>query len=79
MPPALPRCGVRRINVSLDSLEPETFARITRGGDVGKVIAGIDAAQAAGLEVKINTVALRDDNLDELADARRWAHGRGAA
>ena len=54
----LARCGVRRVNVSLDSLDPESFARITRGGRLAQVIAGIDAALAAGLGVKINAVAL---------------------
>ena len=50
--------GVKRINVSLDTLDPEKFRRITRWGDFGKVMEGIDAAQAAGLRVKINAVAL---------------------
>ena len=75
----LARCGVRRINVSLDSLNPETYARITRGGRLEQVVAGIDAAIAAGLEVKINAVALRDDNLDDLVALAEWAHARGAA
>ena len=75
----LARCGVRRINVSLDSLDPATYARITRGGRVDEVVAGIDAALDAGTEVKINAVALRDDNLDDLVGLASWAHGRGAA
>ena len=75
----LARCGVRRINVSLDSLNPETYARITRGGRLEQVVAGIDAAIAAGLEVKLNAVALRDDNLDDLVGLAEWAHARGAA
>jgi cyclic pyranopterin phosphate synthase len=75
----LARCGVRRINVSLDSLDPETYARITRGGRLEQVIAGLDAAIAAGLEVKINAVALRDDNLGDLVGLAEWAHARGAA
>ena len=62
----LARCGVRRINVSLDSLDPATYARITRGGRLDEVVAGITAALDAGIEVKINAVALRDDNLDDL-------------
>ena len=74
----LARCGVRRVNVSLDSLDPQTYARITRGGRVERVIAGIDAALAAGLEVKINAVALRDDNLGDLVALAEWAHKRGA-
>ena len=58
-------CGVRRVNVSLDSLDPERFRRITRRGDLTGVLAGIDAAQRAGLGVKINTVALKGVNEDE--------------
>src|SRR5512139_4185298 len=54
--------GVDRINVSLDTLDPGKFRAITRWGDLDKVIAGIDAAQAAGLKVKINTVALKGVN-----------------
>ncbi len=69
--------GVRRINVSLDHLDPERFSRITRGGDIRKTLAGIDAAIAAGLAVKINVVVLRRDNLDHLPDLVAWAHGRG--
>jgi cyclic pyranopterin phosphate synthase len=73
----LARLGVRRINVSLDSLKPEVFARLTRGGDLAQVLAGIDAAQGAGLAVKINTVALARDNAQEIPALVRWAHGRG--
>ena len=69
--------GVRRINVSLDTLDPEKFRRITRWGDFGKVMEGIDAAQAAGLRVKINAVALKDLNEDEIPRLLEWAHGRG--
>ncbi len=69
--------GVRRINVSLDTLKPDLFRRLTRGGDVGKVLAGVAAAQAAGLAVKINAVALRDDNAAEIPDLIAWAHGQG--
>ncbi|HMG47958.1 MAG TPA: GTP 3',8-cyclase MoaA [Allosphingosinicella sp.] len=75
----LARCGVRRVNVSLDSLDPETYARITRGGRLDQVIAGIDAAIAAGLEVKVNAVALLQDNLHSLVGLAEWAHARGAA
>jgi GTP 3',8-cyclase len=74
----LARCGVRRVNVSLDSLDPETYARITRGGRVAEVIAGVDAALAAGLAVKINAVALARDNLHQLVALAEWAHARGA-
>src|SRR5690606_27954714 len=70
-------CGVERINVSLDTLDPEKFRAITRWGDFGKVMGGIDAAQAAGWKVKINTVALRGVNEDEIAALLEWAHGRG--
>ena len=73
----LSECGVERINVSLDTLDPDKFRAITRWGDLDKVIAGIDAAQAAGLKVKINAVALKGVNEDELADLVSWAHGRG--
>lgn len=69
--------GVRRINVSLDTLDPEKFHAITRWGHLDKVMAGIDAAQQAGLGIKINAVALRDFNDMELPDILRWAHGRG--
>lgn len=73
----LAEAGVKRINVSLDTLKPDLFRRLTRGGDLAKVIGGIDAAQAAGLHVKINAVALKDDNAAEIPDLIRWAHGRG--
>jgi GTP 3',8-cyclase len=73
----LARAGVKRINVSLDTRDPDTFRAITRWGDLSKVLAGIDAAQEAGLRVKINMVALRGVNEDEIADMLEWAHGRG--
>jgi cyclic pyranopterin phosphate synthase len=69
--------GVRRVNVSLDTLDPVLFRRVTRWGDISRVMAGLDAAQEAGLAVKINTVALRGTNEDELAGLMEWAHGRG--
>jgi cyclic pyranopterin phosphate synthase len=68
--------GVERINVSLDTLDPDKFRAITRWGELDKVIAGIDAAQAAGLKVKFNAVALKGVNEDELANLVAWAHGR---
>jgi cyclic pyranopterin phosphate synthase len=74
---ALKAAGVRRINVSLDTLDPDKFRAVTRWGDLEHVLAGIDAAQAAGLSVKINTVALRDMNRREIPDMLDWAHGRG--
>jgi len=70
-------CGVKRINVSLDTLDPAKFRDVTRWGDVAKVLAGIDAAQAAGLHVKINAVALKGMNEDEIPALMEWAHGRG--
>lgn len=72
----LARAGVKRINVSLDSLRPDVFARITRNGNLAQVLHGIDAAQNAGLHVKINTVALAQDNARELPDIIAWAHDR---
>ena len=74
----LAQAGVRRINVSLDTLKPDLFRTLTRGGDLSKVLAGIAAAQAAGLKIKINAVALAHDNAAELPDLIRWAHGIGA-
>jgi cyclic pyranopterin phosphate synthase len=73
----LAACGVRRINVSLDTLDADKFRRITRWGDLAKVMQGIDAAQGAGLKIKINTVALKGVNEDELETLLEWAHGRG--
>jgi len=73
----LAACGVRRVNVSLDTLDADKFRRITRWGDLSKVMAGLDAAQAAGLKVKINAVALKDVNEDEIETLLTWAHGRG--
>jgi GTP 3',8-cyclase len=70
-------CGVRRINVSLDTLDPDKFRQVTRWGDLKVVMAGIDAAAAAGLKVKINTVALKGFNEDEALGLVKWAHGRG--
>jgi cyclic pyranopterin phosphate synthase len=68
--------GVKRINVSLDTLDPDKFRAVTRWGELNKVLAGIDAAQEAGLRVKINAVALKGVNEDEFGDLIRWAHGR---
>lgn len=73
---ALAHAGVRRINVSLDTLKADQFRKITRLGDIDRVLAGLEAAQRAGLSVKINTVALRGQNEDELIDMMRWAHER---
>ncbi|RAI38878.1 GTP 3',8-cyclase MoaA [Rhodoplanes roseus] len=73
----LAACGVRRINVSLDTLDPQKFRDITRWGDLGQVQAGITAAQRAGIAVKINAVGLKGVNEDELGDLVAWAHGEG--
>lgn len=69
--------GMRRINVSLDTLDADKFKDITRWGDLNRVLTGIDAALEAGLKVKINAVALKDFNDKELPDMLRWAHGKG--
>jgi cyclic pyranopterin phosphate synthase len=70
-------CGVRRINVSLDTLDAEKFRAITRWGELDKVLAGIEAARAAGLAVKINAVALKGMNEDEIPSLMEWAHAKG--
>jgi cyclic pyranopterin phosphate synthase len=69
--------GVRRVNVSLDTLDPDKFRAITRWASLDQVLAGIDAAQAAGLKIKINTVALKGVNEDEFPRLIEWTHGRG--
>jgi len=69
--------GVERINVSLDTLDPDKFRAVTRWGEIDKVLAGIEAALRAGLRIKINAVALKGVNEDELGDLVAWAHGRG--
>jgi cyclic pyranopterin phosphate synthase len=69
--------GVKRINVSLDTLDPDKFRAITRWGDLRKVLDGIEAARAAGLAVKINAVALKGVNEDEFVELVEWAHGLG--
>lgn len=73
---ALASAGVRRVNVSIDTLDPDTYRRITRGGDLSRVLAGLDAAQACGLGLKMNVVVLREDNASDLADIIAWAHDR---
>jgi cyclic pyranopterin phosphate synthase len=72
-------CGMRRINVSLDTLDPAKFRAITRWGDHDKVLAGVEAARSAGLAVKINAVALKNMNEDEIPSLMEWAHGKGMA
>ncbi|MBA3447270.1 MAG: GTP 3',8-cyclase MoaA, partial [Pseudaminobacter sp.] len=70
-------CGVRRINVSLDTLDSQKFHAITRWGNLDRVMVGIDAARDAGLKVKINAVALKGFNDAEIPEIMTWAHGRG--
>ncbi|OIQ33718.1 MAG: cyclic pyranopterin phosphate synthase MoaA [Alphaproteobacteria bacterium MedPE-SWcel] len=74
---ALFDAGVRRVNVSLDTLDEAKFAEVTRWGRLPQVLRGIDAAQAAGLRVKINAVALKDFNEDELFSMTQWCASRG--
>ena len=73
----LANVGVKRINVSLDTLDADKFRAITRWGDLHKVLDGIEAARAAGLAVKINAVALKGVNEDEFVRLVEWAHGLG--
>jgi cyclic pyranopterin phosphate synthase len=68
--------GVRRVNVSLDTLDADKFARVTRWGRLPQVLRGIEAAQAAGLRVKLNAVALKDFNEDELFTLADWCAAR---
>ena len=69
--------GVKRINVSLDTLERATFAKLARRDSLPQVLEGLAAAKAAGLKVKINTVALKGLNEGEIPDLIAWAHGQG--
>jgi GTP 3',8-cyclase len=69
--------GVRRINVSVDTLDEARFRKLTRWGDLAKVKEGLSAAKAAGLELKINAVALKGENDQEFPEMIRWAHGEG--
>jgi GTP 3',8-cyclase len=73
----LARLGVKRINVSLDTLDEKKFHEITRWGQLPKVMEGIDAAQKAGLAIKINMVALKDVNEHEIGPMLEWCHSRG--
>jgi len=74
---ALAAAGIRRINVSLDSRDPARFRHITRTGDIARVLDGIRAAKAAGLRVKINMVALKGLNEDEIEPMLRWCAAEG--
>jgi cyclic pyranopterin phosphate synthase len=73
----LKAAGVKRINVSLDTLDRQKFKAITRWGDLGKVMAGIRAAQQEGLAIKLNAVALKGVNEAEIPEIMRFAHGEG--
>ncbi len=73
----LRECGVERVNVSLDTLDAEKFAEITRRGRLDQVLAGLDAAKRAGLRIKINAVALRGVNEDEIVDLVQWCGDQG--
>jgi cyclic pyranopterin phosphate synthase len=73
----LAAAGVRRINISLDTLDAQKFKAITRWGDFGQVMEGIRAAQRAGLQIKINMVALKNVNSEEIEPMLRWSHGEG--
>ncbi|HUI35494.1 MAG TPA: GTP 3',8-cyclase MoaA [Stellaceae bacterium] len=73
----LRECGVERVNVSLDTLDVEKFAEITRRGRLDQVLAGLDAAKRAGLRIKINAVALRGVNEDEIVDLVQWCGDQG--
>ncbi|WP_336961095.1 GTP 3',8-cyclase MoaA [Sphingobium aquiterrae] len=74
---ALADAGIRRINVSLDSIDPDRFAFITRGGQLDRVLAGMAAAQAEGMAVKVNMVALRGLNEDDILPMLRWCDAQG--
>ncbi|MFO1059430.1 MAG: GTP 3',8-cyclase MoaA [Dongiaceae bacterium] len=73
----LKACGVERVNVSIDTLDPERFAAITRWGRLDQVLGGVEAAAAAGLKVKVNAVALKGVNEDELDRMVGWCGERG--
>ncbi len=73
----LKAAGVRRINVSIDTLDPVKFKAITRWGDLSVVLRGVEAAKRAGIGIKINAVALKGVNEDEIDDLIRFAHGEG--
>lgn len=74
---ALAMSHLCRINVSLDTLDRDRFARLTRGGDIACTLRGIEAARRAGIGIKINTVALKNENEDEIPAMIEWAHDQG--
>ena len=69
--------GVKRLNVSLDTLQADRFKEVTRWGDLSKVMSGIEAALKAGLKIKINMVAVKGFNEDEIIPMMKWCHGKG--
>jgi len=75
--PLLLDSGIRRLNVSLDTLDPEAFRRIARGGDLATVLAAMDAARAAGIKLKVNMVPLRGQNLDQVLPMLEYCLARG--
>lgn len=75
--PLLLECGLKRINVSLDTLDPEAFRRIARGGDLATVLQGLEEARAAGLKIKINMVPLRGQNHEQVLPMLDYCLARG--
>ncbi len=75
--PLLLDCGIRRLNVSLDTLDADAFRRIARGGDLATVLKGLDEARAAGLKIKLNMVPLRGQNLDQVVPLLDYCLERG--
>jgi cyclic pyranopterin phosphate synthase len=75
--PALLACGIKRLNVSLDTLDPLAFRRIARGGDLSTVLAGLQDARDAGLSIKLNMVPLRGQNLDQVLPLLDYCLERG--
>jgi GTP 3',8-cyclase len=75
--PLLVESGIRRLNISLDTLDPDAFRRIARGGDLASVLAGLEAASAAGLNIKLNMVPLRGQNLDQVLPLLDYCLQRG--
>ena len=75
--PLLLECGIKRINVSLDTLDPLAFRRIARGGDLATVLQGLDEARAAGLQIKVNMVPLRGQNHDQVLPLLDYCLERG--
>ncbi|MBH3338548.1 radical SAM protein [Pseudomonas mendocina] len=75
--PLLVECGIRRLNVSLDTLDAEAFRGIARGGDLATVLAGMEAAREAGMKIKVNMVPLRGQNLDQVLPLLDYCLERG--